>query len=765
MSDLLERAKSTLPQTEGELNVLGLENDVEVIRDGYGIPHIYAENLLDLFLANGYVTAQDRLWQMELTRRSAGGTMSEIFGEAMLKSDLFYRNIGLNRTAERLAQRAGEEHKGEHIEILGAYCAGINEYISHNRDTLPLGFHLLQFSPEEFTIRDNILFLLAVSFGLTATSFVKLVRLKLIEKLGEEAASLLFPVGRMPSFAAQSEYGLGLLQGNSGGSNNWVVSGEKSITGKPLLANDPHLFLTIPGIWYETHLCAPDLNAVGFSIPGIPGITIGHNESIGWGYTNSCADVQDIYIEKANPENPEEYLNNDRWINFDTVEEEIEIRGKEPLIKEFQLSNHGPILESFPMGFGGIGFFPIEDKFKLAYKSIEHDVDVVETFAAVSLLNRAQNWVEFKKALEHWVVPSQNVVYADIEGNVGYLMSGRVPIRKRGQGVVPVPGWKQEYEWEEYIPFEEMPCSFNPKTNFIATANNKVIPPDYPYLISHFFSYPDRFQRISELLLEKHKLSLDDFKRIQLDLFSRRAREISQYLIKVPPQNERQSEAIEVLKRWDYRMEVDSSAALIYYVWSRKSLQILLKERLGNELYTLFMMGSANLLYFLKYPFRWLYAGTSQSNLTNRNKLLSDSLELALEELSEKHGSNIEKWKWGLEHHITFTHPLSRIHPDLQSLNRGPIELPGDRFTVNLFPATPISGYRCLGGVSCRMILDFSDLRNSIAVAPPGQSGHPLSQHYADMIDPWVRGEHHPMLFARADVEKEKKATLTLHPG
>jgi len=764
VSDLLERTKATLPKVNGEVIIDNLEEDVEVVRDTLGVPHIYAKNLHDLFLAQGYVSAQDRLWQMEMIRRSTSGTLSEVLGESTLKSDLFYRNLGFNRIADRLASQINQ-NDSDHIAMLSAYNSGINEYISINRETLPIGYQLLQFSPEKFTIHDSVLSLLAISFGLTATHFFKFLRLNLIENLGNKGALSLFPIDRTPSFAGQMEYDYLTFHERSIGSNNWVVSGEKTVSGKPLLANDPHLMLTIPGIWYQSHLSAPEINVVGFSIPGTPGITIGHNGHIGWGCTNSNADVQDLYIEKVHPENSHQYQSDDGWTDFEMVEELVEIRGKESLKKEYLMSKHGPILESLFVGYGGIDFLPIDRSYKLGYKSIENEFDVLEMFAAILHLNKAKNWNDFKEALRHWKLPSQNIVYADVEGNIGYYMSGKVPIRKKGAGIVPVPGWNKEYEWEGYIPFEEMPQSFNPGAHFIATANNKVVSPDYPYLITNFFSSSYRANRITDLLLEKQKLSADDFKRIQLDIFSQRAKDICEYLTEITPKNNRQKYAIEILKRWDHQFTVHSSAALIYQVWVRKFLETLLKEKLGHELFVLYMIGVADALFFLKHPSRWLYPGESEKNITNRDIMLENSLQQALEDITAKHGENMDSWKWGMEHRITYVHPLSAIHPDLQVLNRGPYELPGENFTVNSLIVTPLDAYKCVAGVSCRMILDFNDLGNSVAVAPPGQSGHPMSEHYSDMIEPWAKGEYHKMLFAREDIEREKKATLSLRTG
>ncbi len=763
VSDILERVRASLPQVSGEVALGGLEQDVEVIRDKQGVPHIYAKNHGDLFMAQGFVMAQDRLWQMELIRRSTNGTLSEVFGESTLGSDVFYRNLGFNRLAEKVPAQAGGRNSEDHIAMLDAYNAGINEYISLNLERLPIGFQLLQFKPENFTTRDALLSVLAVAFGLTDTNFYKLLRLDLIEKLGHKAARSLYPVDGTPSYAGQTEYDYLAHHEGTAGSNNWVVSGRKSVSGKPLLANDPHLMVTIPGLWYQNHLSAPDLSVAGFSLPGLPGVIIGHNEHIGWGCTNSCADVQDLYIERINPENPAQYRYGERWVDFEVLKETIEVKGGDPLEKEYLWSKHGPILESlFIGGLGGISYLPIARKYGIAYKSIENELDVSELFAAILLLNKARNWNDFKEAVKHWTIASQNIVYADVDGNIGYYMSGKVPIRKRGEGVVPVPGWTDEYEWAGFIPFDEMPQSFNPGAEFIVTANNRVVAPDYPYLISHHYVDPSRAERITELLQETPKLGVEDFKRNQQDVFSRRAKDICEYLVKVTPANEQQREAIEILKNWDHQLRAESSAALIYQVWTRKFLEVLLHDRLGHTLYVQFMIAGQDILHLLKHPSAWPSSEESELSTKFRESMLRDSLQLAVDEITAKHGNDLGSWRWGSEHHITFRHPLSALHPDLKMLNRGPFELPGDNFTVNALWRMSLDSFRCVGGASFRMILDFNDLGKSVAIAPPGQSGHPMSEHYSDRIDPWVKGEYHQMLFARGDVEREKKTTLVL---
>lgn len=761
--DLLEKAQASVPQIEGTLNVKGLSEKVEVIRDSWGVPHIYAQNLPDLFFAQGYVTAQDRLIQMELIRRVGSGSLAEIMGEGALNSDIHYRTIGMKRVAEREAKKFMESNE-EHKELVLAYYEGINQYISDNADKLVIKL-VLQYIPREFTVTDGLLTLLIVASGLCVNWENELLRMDLIEKLGDYRTIDLERLN-LPQTGVTAA-GLKFFRPNelASGSNNWVVSGEKSVTGSPLLANDPHLPLSLPSFWYQIHLSAPGFNVVGVSIAGTPGIVLGHNDYIAWGVTNSFADVQDLFIEKINPENPSQYLFKGKWKEMEIITEEINVRGRdEPLKKQIGWTHHGPLLELFPVGITSIDYKKLEKNDRLALQYVQNESKHSGSVTILIHLNMAKNWEEFKKALKLLTLPSQNFVYADINGNIGYHMNGLVPIRKKGSGLVPVPGWTGEYEWTGYIPFEELPQNFNPPSHYITTANNKIVSDYYPYLVSNDFSLSDRVNRISELLTEKHKLGLEDFKRIQADVRSQRAQEIVQYLVAIHPETEEQKEAIKLLKTWDYKLHTDSAAAFLYKIWVRKLTELLFKDKLGEDLYFRFSL-RAPILQYLKYPSNFWFPGKSDSNVVKRDTMILQALDEALKDAMELQGKNFKKWRWGEAHSISFNHPLAGVNPALEPfLNRGPYELPGDGFTVNAFSNFPINDYKCYAGVSYRQIIDLGDFSKSMFIIAPGQSEHPLSEHYDDLIELWQKGKYQPMLFNRKDVEKNKKHMLELIP-
>jgi penicillin amidase len=714
-AELYAKAEASIPKIEGELVIKGLTESVEVIRDQWGIPHIYSKNDKDLFFAQGYVTAQDRLWQMELLRRTASGRLSEIFGEVVISSDIFYRNFGVKRAAETQMSLFLTKEIEEMKTKINAYLKGINQFITDNYSLLPIEFEILQFKPEKFTVKDIFLIYFLISSGLAMNWPSELLRLNLVEKFNDERAAILHPIESFLSFSSYT--GMNFLSPTEAvkGSNNWVISGKKSTTGKPILANDPHLMITLPAFWYEIHLCSPEVNVVGASVAGIPGVII--------------------------------------------------VKGKErPLVKEFRWSRHGPLLEIFPMGSGKIVYSEIKKEYGLALKYIQNVEDFSRTFSVTLLINKAKSWLDFEEALKLMKIPSQNIVYADKSGNIGYYMSGIVPIRKKGEGIVPVPGWNDEYEWIDYIPFEEMPHCLNPENQFLATANNKVIPPQYPYLITHDFWLPDRVERIKKLLTKKIKLSLDDFREIQLDTYSARAEQVCKWLTSIEPNTEEQKEAISILNGWNFHLEEESAAALIYQVWVRKFFTLVFKPKLGEDLFTEFMSIAQDTLYYFNNPSEWLFQGTSNSIEENRDALLQKALTQALTELKKKFGPDMNQWRWGKVHLLTFRHPLSSAHPALEILNRGHFEVPGGNDTVNALWRYALDGYDCYGGVSYRQIIDLDDFSNSIAIFAPGQSGHPLSDHYADLIELFLEGKYHPMLFYRADVEKEKKHILSLKP-
>ncbi|HEV2473128.1 MAG TPA: penicillin acylase family protein, partial [Chthonomonadales bacterium] len=519
-----------LPKIKGKLHVQGLHEPVEVITDRYGVPHIYAGNEDDLFFAQGYVHAQERLWQMEFNRRLGSGRLSELFGAVALDVDRFCRRLGMHRAAAAEVERMAEQSR----RILAAYAHGVNAFIQRNRRNLPIEFTLLRFKPAPWRTSDSIQWAKMMGWGEGSNWETEIIRARIVAKIGAERAARLeagYDPGHpliIPPGVAYKGINLGMLEqyeaikqlsgfGLLGASNSWVVDGSMTVTGSPILCNDPHLGQAAPSIWYECHLVAGAIDVTGASFPGTPGIVIGHNQYIAWGLTNAVSDVEDLYIEKFHPQNPYQYEYQGKWEEAQVIREEIKVKGsKAPVIEEVRITRHGPILTSIPSATddtsaeqdranAGTAEFPLA----LRWTGLEQ----CNIIAAVQKMNRASNWEEFRDALREWDVPPQNIIYADREGNIGYVMAGAVPIRARGQSLLPSPGWTGEYEWTGFIPFDALPQMHNPQQHFIVTANNRVVNDEYPYYITNEWLNGYRAQRIRDLLTGKaagQKLTLAD---------------------------------------------------------------------------------------------------------------------------------------------------------------------------------------------------------------------------------------------------------------
>ncbi|HEU0000574.1 MAG TPA: penicillin acylase family protein, partial [Ktedonobacteraceae bacterium] len=513
-----------LPTYKGEVKLQGLYEAVEIITDRYGVPHIYAHNEDDLYYAQGYAHAQERLWQMELNRRIGSGRLSEVFGELALEADRFARRLGMHRSAAAALDQLPTHSR----RILDAYARGVNAYIEQHQHNLPIEFTILRYKPGPWLITDTILWSKMMGWNLGGNWETEIVRARLVAKLGPERAATLeagydpqHPLIVPPGVAYQG-VNLGLVEqyqqlkmlsgfGLLSGSNNWTVDGTMTTTGLPILCNDPHLGQVAPSIWYECHLVAGDIDVVGASFPGAPGIVIGHNQHIAWGLTNAISDIEDLYIEKFHPEHPDQYEYMGKWEKAQVIREEIRVKGsKTPVVEEVRVTRHGPILTTFnpsTQDTASNNGHQAQGLLLALHWTGQEKHNIV---SAVHQMNRATNWEEFRQGLRDWDLPPQNVVYADVDGNIGYVMAGAIPIRAKGQGLLPMPGWTGEYEWTGYIPFEELPQTYNPEQHFIVTANNRVVDDSYPYYITNEWLSGYRARRIRDLLRSKQKLSLSD---------------------------------------------------------------------------------------------------------------------------------------------------------------------------------------------------------------------------------------------------------------
>ena len=800
------------PQHEGELELPELDAAVEVLRDKHGIPHIYAQTEADLWRAQGFVHAQDRLWQMELNRRVAFGRLAELFGPVALDADRFSRIVGLRRAAE-LELAAQDEAT---TATLGHYCEGVNAYIRSRKGKLAAEFNLLRRQPQEWSPLDILAFGKMMAWSLSINWESELIRLQLAGKLDPTLAADLEPdyPATNPTVAegADSEESLRMLhtaglmlneyeqlkewlplggQGMGQGSNAWAVSGEKTTSGRTILCNDPHLVMSMPAAWYEMHLSCPPPDASdhgvhvsGASFAGAPGIIIGHNEQIAWGMTNAFPDVQDVYIERPHPQNgrgnPPRFEYEGEWEEATVVREEIYLRNRtRPHVEEVVITRHGPLLSELLKPQEGESGFPDDPALTVAPLSLRwtgHEPGKV--VLAILRINRAQSWQEFDAALADWSAPSQVFVFADCEGNIAYRLAGAVPMRRSGNGLVPAPGWSSSYEWDGLIPDDELPRLLNPTSGMIVTANNKITGDDYPHVLT-FETMPGwRARRIEEMLGQKKRLSLRDMEQIQLDQMSLYAEALTPLLTGQLSDDPYVRVAVNMLQDWGYHMDQESAAALVFHYTLLHLLDLTFGQKLGATAEGYLGKGSSPIFlingFMLRAETRLLellqreedspwYADAASGRRRTREELIETALKLAVARLRRDVNPTPRNWAWGRMHQIRYSHTLGSA-PILGWLfNRGPYPIGGDGTTPNqtaFMPELPPGLVQVQA--SYRQILDVGNWDAAQGVTASGQSGHPVSRNYADQIPMWLEGAYHKMPWSRAAVEEAARHRLIL---
>jgi penicillin amidase len=758
-SDIADRARRALSVTEGRIELDGIREQVEVLRDTWGVPHIYAKTVEDLFFAQGFVAAQDRLWQMEMWRRVGEGKLAEILGPSAIERDRFARLMRYRGDIE--AEWAS--YAPDARPIIESFVRGINAYIETSRDRLPIEFQLTGIRPEPWT--PEVCLSRMAGYIMTRNAASEVQRAQLVRVVGTEKAAELFEtdplaklevppgldltgIDRRVIQAATAAGSTPSFRSNEG-SNNWVVAGSLTETGKPILANDPHRTIALPSLRYMVHLVGPGWNVIGAGEPTLPGVAAGHNERVGFGFTIVGIDQQDLYVEETSPTDATLYRYQGRWERMTIEREHIKVRGQsEPVEIELRFTRHGPVIYE-------------DARLRRAYalKWVGAEPGAAGYLAALSL-NRARNWNEFLKASERWKVPSENLVYADVDGNIGWQAVGLAPVRRGWAGLLPVPGRDGRYEWQGFLPLSELPSSYNPASRFIATANHKIIPAGYKHNLNFEWAPPHRFWRIEELLRKGEKFSVDDFKRLQHDDLSLPAREIVPLLRGLKVDEPRLAEARDFLLKWDFRMSKESAQAAVYAAWFQKLIPNFIERIAPAEAKSLVTgaMVYSKMLRSLKTPNRKTF-GAAMTAV--RNEILLKSLSEALAELRQRLGPEMRRWRWGDLHFAEFKHALStdeatRAVFDIERVSRG-----GDQSTINM---TGGGNFLQTSGASFREILDLSDWDNSVAINVPGQSGQPTSPHYADLLPLWTAGEYFPMLFSRAKVEMHTRQRLTLEP-
>jgi len=713
------------------ISLAGLKAPVEVLIDQWGVPHIYAANSHDLFMAQGFVAARDRLWQMEMWRRQGEGRLAEVLGEQAIERDRIARLL-LYRGDMQAEWRS---YAPDARQIIESFVRGVNAYMEHAKDRLPPEFARMGFRPQPWT--PEVCLTRMAGYVMSGNANNELQRALLVARLGPERAAELMPPD--PPTSLEPPPGLDLktldrqilagLRAASApplarrpaagdpGSNNWTVAGSRTVTGKPMLANDPHRTIALPSLRYLTHLVAPGWNVIGAGEPSLPGVAAGHNERVAFGFTIFAADQQDLYVEETDPADPARYRYKDGWERMRILREPIVVKGRDYTDVEVVLryTRHGPVIH--------------EDRaarraYVLRWAGLEPGG---AGYLASLSLNRARNWREFLAALERWKLPPENLVYADVDGNIGYQAAGLVPRRKNWNGLLPVPGAGGVYEWDGFLKLDELPRAYNPAEGFIATANHRTIAANETKVIGYDWAPADRFNRISEVLRSKPKFTLDDMERLQHDEVSLPAREF----VKMLP-----ASAPALLRDWDASLSRDSAAAALYEVTLRKLRPKVFARESAEE-----APGRSGLAVMFKLLRKMPPA--------ERNEVMEAALKEASAEVGEK--------RWGDLHKAAFQHPLAAEF-DLPSVARG-----GDATTPNA--TSPDAVFRQTSGASFREIIDLGDWDRSRASNVPGQSGVPGSAHYGDLLPLWSEGKYFPLLYSRQAVEKASKERLRLVPA
>jgi penicillin amidase len=774
-------ARRALPQLDGELTVAGLSAPVTVTRDQHGMPMIEAANLQDLFFAQGYVTAQDRLWQMEGMRRFAAGELAEILGESQLPHDRQQRILGLRAVAHHSLELATPQDR----ILFEAYARGVNAYLQSHTDRLPFEFRILRYMPKPWTAEDSLLMGAYMVQSLNHGGYrTALQREKILAKLGPELTADLYvnsswhdrPPTKGPvrldepeeedrgedssvSSLLQELRETGAMPSEDlfsklrPGSNNWVVSGAHTVSGKPLLANDMHLDHQMPNLWYEVHLHSGNLDVVGVSLPGTPFVIVGHNQHIAWGFTNVSPTVEDLYIETFNDKG--QYLTPQGWRDIERRREDIHVKGKSDEVVDVPITRHGPIITELIPG----------EKRPLALRWTAYD-GLNEPFFE---MDSAQNWNEFRRALSTWDAPSQNAVYADVDGHIGYQATGKIPIRAAGDGSLPENGSDDAHEWKGYVPFDKLPSIFDPPWGILATANGRIVPDGYPYSLSTEWEEPWRTERIYRVLESGKKFAPADMLALQTDIYSAFDRFCAERFVYVLDHAKnltpRAAQARDLLRDWDGRMSADSPAPAIEVRATRELARLLLEPKLGSTTKD----GKSETTNLSWRDYRWAMASVWLENILEKqpkrwlpdayadyDALLTAAVETAVNDPAAP--KKLSLWRWGKASPLYIQHPVLGNFPVIRRWT-GPGLVPqsGGGLTVKQVGRE--------FGPSERLTVDFSDFDQSTLNLVTGESGNFLSPYYMDQWKAWYEGFTFALPFSPQAVEKSKAHKLVLQPG
>lgn len=815
--------KKSFYEESGIVKVKGISNRVNVYKSELGVSHIFAENESDMYFSLGYIHAQDRLWQMDLARRVAEGRLSEIFGKEVLDYDILFRTIGINKTSVRLYEKLSPKSKS----ILTSYCNGVNYFIENNSKQLPLEFDILNYKPEQWKPEESVMIIRLMGWELNLSWYTDVMFGEIVKKFGIEKAKDFFPdypedapfiinnlsdktksdssknnstINKKTSFnnlnydelekkyISVSELGNNYfdisknyrkffgLEGTHVGSNSWVISGGKTETGKPLLANDPHLALQVPDKWYEVSLYdnQKKFTVCGFSIPGVPGIAIGHNDAISWGLTNLMCDDADFYILKKDSVDKKKYVYKNESITLDSTIENIKIKDvADDFIFNSFFTKLGPVISNLEKtGFLNnqkFSNFNPDEILTFRWTGYEQS-DELETFYNI---NNASSWNDFQNALKSFGTPALNFVYADTSGNIGYHCAGFIPLRSNltDESAAIYPSGS-EISWTGFIPFNELPNSLNPKEGYIVTANNKP-QKNYRHYISNLYEPPYRAERIDELIKSNPVISEDEVKLMQRDVYSIQALNFCKNIFESFGDSLNLTEDIKaylnLLRQWDYEFKTNSSAATLFAEFEIELYKNLYEQVLGNELFE-------NYLFIKNIPVRNTAKLLKQNsslffeNKFSKEQIIRKSFYDAVSVLITKFGPEIRNWQWGEVHKVTMIHPLGSVPALSSMLNIGPFKISGSGTTINNLEygfsnALKTGEFQAYLGPSLRMIVDLSNIKTYLSIIPTGQSGQPLHRNYNDQARLWLNGDYKKVSTDFEDLKKENLKLLALEPA
>jgi len=780
--------KGPLALYEGELNLSQLSAPVTVHTDEYGVPHVYAENEEDLFFAAGYIQASERLYKMDVIARAVEGRLAEAFGPDLIEDDKYLRTWGFHRIAKRGVTNMSSETRA----LLERSLEGINTYIDEHADNLPVEFKLAGHKPIRWKLEHIVGYSRLMAHDLCLAWMPEVIFGGVLDKLGEQRARELYPVypdtkpyivpkvpkdfSQVASSILRSENRIREITGAQGshiGSNSWVLSGAKTRSGKSILCNDPHLQYSQPPVWFEMHLVGGRFDVAGVTLAGVPVVILGQNQHFAWGFTNVMVDDTDFYVEVTDAAHPNQYFYDGEWKDMILHEEIIEVKGQDAVSYTVRETIHGPIINDVHKVLAANDSPPVAMSWVGNYLTKEVDAFID--------LNLATNWDEFSAAVERFWTPGQNMIYADLEGNIGWRPAVALPLRAPGTGLVPLPGDDPQWDWKGFVPFEEMPYLYNPEQGYIATANNKTIGSEFPYYISAYWEPPARANRIHEVLSDPDKMfTVDDMQDLQNDFLSDHARDLTPIFIEHLKghtfDNPNMSAAVALLEDWDYVMDKNGAEAAIFNVlWVKFAYELygdemdLLGDEFKNGFFKLANIGLRNAIYLLEQvPDSEWFDDVSTEDVAETSKdILVRALEQTVAELESLFGANPQDWVWGRMHTLTHKHPMAQVKmlDWLLGLSVGPFEASGSGTTVNNMEYRMYDPYHVVLGPSVRHIYDFDKYdTGGLSVLPTGQSGNPASPHYADQAPLFNAGQYRVLPINREVIESAGYRKLVMMP-